>query len=256
MSDEPYTREFYLGRAEQYPLLAEVISGERTFAGRLDGIIDDIWLDSSRNMEMYVLFMGYMIDETPLEEFSGYLDTLVALSAMEGSKNSTYAGAMRDYWELVAGKGGRESILWMNGIIYGGGTAAAAALFLLIPGGALVEGALMLLGGAGFVQGIRKGFGGLGRQLEKRDECVKTLSPVYEAARQLDSRIGTLFAADRFHEDRNLFERSYRMLDEEGRGAVASELREQLVMGAVDMGEAELDRYLGSLAVDEVAPDA
>ncbi len=239
----------YLHMAGQYPLLGEVISGETSFAGRLDKIGDDIWQDRQRNIGLYYFFIGYSIDETPLKEFGACLDTMVALSATE--YNAPAEVAMYDYWERVAGKGARESALWLNGIGYGMLTVPIALALLLIPGGALIEGAIALLGGAGFVQGIKKGFIENDRLLEKREECEKALAPVYGAAQQLDSRIGRLFAADQFHECRENFERMYRALDESGRNAVSLELKEQLTLGALDMGEAELDSYLAGLAGED-----
>ena len=136
-------------------------------------------------------------------------------------------------------------------------TAFGGALFLfMIPGGALIEAAVVLLGSAGTAYSIGRIRKGNEESSEEKERCDRTLAPVYEAAWQLDSAIGRLFAADQFHEKRENFERTYRMLDEDGRSAVATEMKEQLCAGAVDMGEAELDRYLSGLRENEVAPDA
>ena len=107
------------------------------------------------------------------------------------------------------------------------------------------------------LSGIIVGIIGIGKQLDRLVERrKKVLQPLYGMAQSLDADIAHAFLYDDFEQNRERFGPTYRSLSGEERAGVDRELHQMLAAGALDMGEAELDRYLSGLREEEVAPDA
>lgn len=87
------------------------------------------------------------------------------------------------------------------------------------------------------------------KKLRQRGDEI--LVPLYTAADAADADIRRCFPAERpaesFRPLSESEEGAYRRMDADGRKAIEEDLRRRLVIGALDMGEVELDRYLKGL---------
>ena len=89
-----------------------------------------------------------------------------------------------------------------------------------------------------------------------KDHREEVFSSLYLRADILDRDIGRCFIMDDFLGCRERFGKTYESLAPEERADVEGTLRGMLSAGALEMGEAELDSYLGGLADKGAARDA
>ena len=251
-----HDREFYEAKAKDYPLLEQVIRGETSFTGHIDSIFQQMARDRKTNSEAYVLVASFSIDKGPLEDFATCLETIVELSDHHGPLEDIRE-AMRNYWDVKSGKDFKK--VWLTGNLgmYGLAAIVYAGLFLFVPGGALLELGLMLAGGGGIRAWAKKLKKNRAAVESTKRKCDTVLSPIYEAAEQLDHEIATFFAAEHFDSARNQFERTYPLLSDGQREQVDTQLYGLLGVGGMkNMDEIQLGDYLSGLLEQRASGDA
>lgn len=237
------TREYYLAKAEEHTFLHNAIAGEDprfghlfTFEGSLEGILGR--LEASHGASDY-----FQIPEIP--EFKEYVAMVEDIlgdtgTPLDGPGLFRDAAALRCYEHSKAGAA-------INGTV-----AALNAACLLFPATWPVS-ALFVLSNGGLCAGNLKR-AKAGKAVKDNKEQV--FAPLYDAARSLDIDIGKAFLYEHFTGARSRFELTCRSLSEAERPGVTDELHRMLSAGALDMGEVELDSYLGGLTMKEATPDA
>lgn len=223
-------RQYYLKKAEEYPLVREAVAGTKTFTGCLDDIITGLKVKSEMpHAEIY--------ETTPLREFMAFIGTLSALSdgELEVKKHYMNAEHMAKY------KRHKEQSMFSLGYL------AASALSLIAPPFAIMEVYFLVIGalGAG-VSGpsLIKGW-------KARRDPEKAFAQVYEAAQHHDSLIGRCFLLEHFHSSQGRFEETYRILSVGEREAVDEQLSGYLAAGGMPgMDEQQLNGYLGGLLAE------
>ena len=257
--DTMHDREYYLEKAKEYPLLEQVIRGGTSFTGSIDSIFRQMARDRQTNGASYGGFVAsYVIDRSPLKYFTICLETIVELSGSDHcGPLEDFREAMRNYWDVKAGKDFKK--VWLTGNLgmYGATAIFFAGVFLFVPGGALLEAAIMLAGGGGIGAWARKLKKNRAAVKRTKGECDTVLSPIYEAAEQLDHEIATFFAAEHFDSARNQFERTYPLLSDGQREQVDTQLYGLLGAGGMkNMDEIQLNDYLSGLLEPKVEGDA
>ncbi len=231
------TREYYLEKAEEHMFLHNAIAGEDprfdhviTFEGSLEGILERLEEQSVSNY-----FKG-----ADIREFHDYVTLVQELLKDTG----TQLDASPLYKDAIAlGTYGRyQARAAINGTV-----AALNGLTLLFPVIFPVSIFFMALNGYVCVENLRKAKAGK----VIKDSKEEAFAPLYDAARSLDLDIGKCFLHEHFTWARSRFELTYRSLSGEERAEVKQELCRRLEAGALDMGEAELDRYLDGLRQQE-----
>ena len=237
--DDAAARGRYVGMAASYAPLGAVISGEATMRSSLDGILDGIEKDARLTKS-----------ESPhLAEFGECAAFLLSDLSDFGDNylQDSLTGIMKDNAEALLNR------KW-NSLKGGVGAAVAAAGFVAWAIPPLDIPAYFLFLGGWIPYCAIKGQAKRGRRA--KDHREEVFSSLYLRADILDRDIGRCFVMDDFLGCRERFEKTYQALDSEERADVGAGLHRMLSAGALDMGEAELDRYLSSLTVSEVAPDA
>ncbi len=226
-------RQYYIKKAEEYPLVREAVAGTKTFIGCLDDIIAGLKEKGEvPDAEVY--------EPTPLQEFAAFIGTLSALSDGELEVRKHYMGAEH----MAKYKRHKENCM------IGLGYLAASALSLIAPPFAsigvyyLVVGALGAgVTGPSFIKGWKA-----------RRNPEKAFAQMYEAAQHHDSLIGRCFILEHFHSSQERFEETYRALSVEEREVVDEQLSGYLAAGGIPgMDEQQLKGYLSGLLV-EVTP--
>ena len=238
-----HDREFYEAKAKDYPLLGQVIRGETSFTGHIDSIFQQMARDRKTNSESYILVASFSIDKGPLEDFATCLETIVELSDYHGPLEDIRE-AMRNYWDVKSGKDFKK--VWLTGNL---GVYGATAIFF--------ELGVMLAGGGGLRAWAKKLKKNRAAVKSTKRKCDTVLSPIYEAAEQLDHEIATFFAAEHFDSARNQFERTYPLLSDGQREQVDTQLYGLLGAGGMkNMDEIQLNDYLSGLLEPKVEGDA
>ena len=228
MLETPHTKEYYLAKAEDEPFVKEALEGTATFRGRLDDLVGGV---TGREG-------APPASEHAEENFKAYLTVLEDISSAGlDVKGLSYSGSCMSLY----GTGQAVSGFFM-------GIGALGVIGLVIPPIAVIEGVALCAGGClGWMFGkeTRK-YKGL------RDRADEIFAPAYAAADAVDGDISKCFPHGRpleachpLSEDE---EKIYSVLGEKGRQAVEEDLRRRLAIGALDMSEVDLDRYLAGLA--------
>lgn len=228
MLETTHARDYYLSIAERYPPFEPVIAGDDSLVHWIDRIAVDI---------------GNTEEETPVR-----LEALCEL----------YNGEVPPDEKIPHESLGKLMASGMGYIVAGVYLPAfagiAAIMFIPPPLGELLGVPLLFstpfCGFLAPIVGTAKRWERLG---ERRKEA---LQPLYGVVESLDADISRCFILEDFEGCRGRFELTYRSLTPGERAGVEQELCRRLEAGAIDMGEAELGKYLDSLTVSEVAPDA
>ncbi len=230
--DEGEQKARYAGMAETYRPLERVISGEATMRGTLDALLDGIEADAK-------LTKSDSPRLTQFGECASFLLSDLGRDYLAGSYKRDAEALLNRKWNAL--KVGASAV-----------TAAVGLILWAIPPLDIPAYALYL---AGWVP-----FSALRRQAQRgkraKDCREEVFSVLYLQADILDRSIGRAFVMEDFHSARDRFEKTYQALAPDERAYVGAGLRRMLSAGALDMGEAELDSYLGSLTEEGVAPDA
>ena len=228
MLETQHTPEYYLAKAEDEPFVKEALEGTATFRGRLDDLVG--MLTDREGAPPKTTTLPY--------DFHDYLTALEDISAAGLDVESLYdAGLCMNVYGFSKG---------VTGFLLGVG--ALGAIGLVIPPIAVVEAVLLVSGGGmgGFFGWFTKGYG------EARKHADEIFAPAYAAADAVDADIKKCFPygspAQGFRPLSEEKERAYRMMNDDGRKEVEDDLRRKLAIGALDMSEVELDRYLAGLA--------
>ncbi len=228
MTDAQRMPEYYLAKAEEHPFVREALEGTATFRGRLDDLVGSLTDREGAPPRT----------ETLTNDFKDYLTVLEDLSSAGLDVESLYYdGLCMSVYGFSKGVAG-----------FFLGVGAIGAIGLIIPPLGVIEAVALAAGG---------GLGGLFTWLsqeerESRDRADEIFAPVYTAADAVDADIARCFPYGRPAQDfkplSETEELAYRRMDAEGRQAVEADLRRRLAIGALDMGEVELGRYLKGLA--------
>ena len=224
MLETIHSQEYYLQKAEEYPLLADVLSEDCTLTIWLDSVVEDL-------------------REKPSEETCAYLEVICALCAPQDGIPAPDEMPRETANKFLA------RFLGLGGGAMSANYLAAALLYVIPPWGPLAAAVLVLWAPfAGLITPIvGTGIAWEGLK-EKRREL---LQPLYEEASKLDADISRCFMLDHFHGVRPRFERTYLSLTEDERTAIDTELYQRLQVGGIEMGEPELETYLAGLLEPE-----
>lgn len=230
-----HDREFYLVKAEEYPLLEDAIAGTATFTQHLEGIVEKLHRGKESMAE----------GKKSRNALKDYITALSALLPNFSPGNEELK--KMDYTALTMGLHTffRRATL-SSGIVTGLG---ALLLIALNP----VGGALALLGaGGGALWGS-----GLFESRKYNREARQIFQCLYDASAALDSDIGLCFALEHYRNARPRFEQTYRTLPGEKRAAVDGRLLCYLAAGGIPgMDEQQLDDYLTGLLEQDQEGDA
>lgn len=238
-----HTREFYLAKVKEYPLLEDMIAGRSSFKEQLDGIITR--LDETPGI--FAKLLRKNADSADgMDEgaaFENYLAMVVDLSniGLDEEKLNSETLSFEMYRTF---RDGSLSSLAISGLGLAG---------LSFPPLALV-GAIVL--GVGAVGGWISSICTLVCKCAKMDRD-EIFSPVYEVAEEIDARITRCFALEHFREARPRFEQTYIALDQEERETVDAQLHSYLAAGGMPgTDEQQLNEYLSGLLAQEAEGDA
>ncbi len=228
--------------AYTYPLLNEVIEGKATLSGRCDGLLTDYELLYHRDKKLPRHYAEL------LDELTGGLTDLAGIMAAMGGTGVDYSAEdMVDFFrrrekeinEKVAALGGAGGSLLGLGIVIGGALFPPLAPFAL-------WGVLNMVGGSALqISSIFM------RTLRPTNEEDKNYHSLFERlcleSSRADTRIRRAYALEHFVIAPDAFRETYAAMEQVERGYIAHKLGQLLRAGALDMGEAELDRYLAGL---------
>ncbi len=214
-------RQYYLEKAERYLGIEWSIEGTGTVRNCLEQQVCSI--DSCAGLGL----------ASVSELADGLDDTISLLTSLSGADIPSTGGRAPEALDMP----------FSAGLL--SGYAAAMALIIAFPvAGVLLPALVALVAGGAIGGGI-----GSRRQRKRIEESRRPfLEALYGAADAVDNDIGFYFALEHFHCARERFEASYRAISPERQSSVQEMLAEQLCAGAIDMGEAELGRYLAGLA--------
>ncbi len=240
MLSTEFTREDYLERAEARPLLAEALAGTTSLAGTLDSLVEGLRERTGWSSPL---------ESGPWQRFEEYFTLVSELSRTGADDNEIYRGLHESYVQA-------DNIASKRSFLKGSGQSAgvmlAGGLIAAIPPLWIVGTAFCALGALGYA------FSGIAT-LASADLGAHprhALGELYSRAEALDADIGRAFLYDDVEQNRERFGQTYRALAEEERALVGQDLHRMLAAGALDMGGAELKRYLSSLGENEVTSDA
>lgn len=230
MLETQHDQEFYLTKAEEHPLLEDVVTGTATMRSKLDSLIE-------RCDRKYSTHRGKLARTKHLMSHLG--DYFLALSGLSGQAPAT---KFDKDWEWVHEVKG-EAALYL-----GAGAVSIGTVFFLWPILPLVLDILAfpVLAG-GFIR-LKDKLVGAPRDnaLQKRRDQI--LQPIYQLAADVDQDIGKRFILNHFHHARPRFEQTYHTLEPKEREQVDTQLYALLGVGGMrDMDEIQLEDYLKSL---------
>lgn len=220
MPETAHDREYYLAKAEEHPLLKEAVGGSASFRGRIDDLVIGLLSekgDLGKTLVEFRELTGAIADCSP--------------EVFDVKSCNMSAEYIRSF---------RSTISNMNlALVYG----ASAGYLLFIPPFQLVEAFFFGLGTLSAALNAPAAY----RGWKARNNAIEVFAPVCSAAVALDEDIGKAFLMDDFLGRKERFGETYLALAPEERADVEAELRRMLSAGALDMGEAELERYLAGL---------
>ena len=229
MLETAHDCEYYLAMAEEHPFLKEAVESSASFRARLDDLVIGLLSGSgnlSKTLTEFTQLTGILAECSP-EEFDAKSCDRDAYSI------GRYHRAIRDVTTAA---------------MY----SSIGALSLLAPPFVVLEAWLFGVGALALATSAPVAY----RGWKASRNAIEVFAPVCSAAVALDDDIGKAFLIEDFLGEKERFGETYRALAVEERTAVETEFHRMLSAGALDMGEAELDSYLGSLLENEVAPDA
>ena len=215
-------RQYYIEKAERHLGIEWSVEGTGTVRNCLEQLVCSI--DSCAGLGI----------ASVSELADGLSDTISLLTSLSGADIPSTGGRASDAADGPFALGVVSGYVAALGLIF----AAPVAGVLLPAFGALIAGGLI--------------GGGIGKKRQKKriEESRKPfLDALYGAADTVDSDIGFYFSMEHFHCARERFEASYRAMAPYRRSSVEEMLGEQLLAGVIDMGEAELRRYLAGILV-------
>ena len=222
-ADRAWQREFYTERAKACMLLEDVIAGETTLKGHLNGL----------------MWMAGIPD--PCKRFKEYLDLITGLGAagldrgeLEKRYNALYIGEVGSTKKDVKDFG---EYLSLYAVMIG-------AVLCAIPPFTLAE-PLVIAGGGACLVALRRSRRYYADTKKRKDEIF---GPLHKAAESLDRQIGACFLLDHFMNSRERFEQTYAGMSAEERQAANKMLYGFLAAGGIEgMDEQGLKEYLGGL---------
>jgi len=221
MLETQHTREFYLTKAEEHPMLEKVIAGETTLTATLDSLLENKNVDKDR-------LVGYMQD----------LSRLVETGHEKNIDGFPYSRSLvHNLKEAGAYFGG---LLGLGSVIMGLGML----VFLVAPllGGVIIYSAGPVGLSGGYTLADRQEKANLQELKEKRK---KILNPLYEYVQRIDHDIGLHFSLEHFTNARPRFEQTYLALGQEERAQIDTQLYGLLGVGGMkNMDEIMLGDYL------------
>ena len=228
--------EFYLAKAEEHPLLEEVIVGKTTLRDRFDELLDTMEQESS----------SFKKGSPHLEGFKDYLRLLAELSWHYVAEPSYR------YVNQQNAQGNAEALVnyKSNRLVVGGSGLAAVvgAVLWFLPPLNILEYLLFTSGWARSALSF-KSFA-MGQKAKNNRAAV--FSDVYAAADVVDEKIDRAFILESFGSTRPRFEQTYATLIPEELEQVDAQLYDLLGAGGIKgMDEIQLNDYLTGL----LAPD-
>lgn len=222
-------REFYTEKAEGSLLLEDVIAGETTLEGHLEGL------------------MRMAETPNPCKRFKEYLNLITGLGAagldtgeLEKRYNALYIWtnslgtmALKDAGEYLS----------VYAIMIGVALCAIPPFTLAEP--------LVIAGGGASLIALRRSRRYYIDTKKRKDEIF---GPLHRAAESIDHQIGTCFLLDHFRDSRERFEETYAAMPANERNAADKMLYGFLAAGGMPgMDEQQLNGYLGGL-LTEITP--
>ena len=231
MLDTQHDREFYEAKAEEYPLLEQVIAGETTLTNHLDEVVAQFKPTGSfaSNGSRFV------------SHFSGHIKMLAELS-----DDWIELSDLRKFDHVRCG-------VYLAGSFPLGYTIGTLLVALGLPLAAIV---LLIPCGLGGNTLYSKLLEKVGEPILKKKRA-EVLEPVYELSSRLDADIDRCFIFDNFNSSRERFGQTYHTLEPEEREQVDEQLHSYLGAGGMPgMDEIQLNDYLSGLLEPEVEGDA
>ena len=221
--------DYYLAKADEHPFLKEAVEDSASFRARLDDLVIGLLSgsgDLGKTLTEFTQLTGILAECSP-EEFD------VKSCNRDAYSIGRYHRAISDV----------TTAAMYTGVV---------SLSLLAPPFVVLEAWLFGVGALALATSAPVAY----RGWKAMRNAIEVFAPVCSAAVALDDDIGKAFLMDDFLGKKERFGETYRKLAPEERKGIDAELYRMLSGGALDMGEAELDSYLGSLLENEVALDA